>query len=204
MLLPWLAKLPAHQRVSVRWAPGSSLQRNERPEVAQRLGCEDCDGGQVGACRLAMMCSVAACARTAQLGLGRHSIDQATRTPTHRAAYVRASRPACAVSSLLRLSAPTHLHTHPCTLQDGCPHCWKDALSALGDDAVLEAPPEKRAAALATPIEDESPKLPSGSARPPKPHKAVKQEAHAAAEQQGGAAAGPAKWGSRIQNWSIK
>lgn len=172
--------------------------------MAQRLGCEDCDGGQVGACCLAMMCSVPVCARTAQPGLGRHSIDQAKSPPTHRSAYVYASRPTSAVSSLLCLSAPTRLHTHPHTLQDGCPHCWKDALAALGDDAVLEAPPEKRAAALATPIEDESPKLPSGSARPPKPHKAVKQEAHVAAEQQGGAATGPVKWGSRIQNWSIK
>ncbi|EFN52577.1 hypothetical protein CHLNCDRAFT_138584, partial [Chlorella variabilis] len=112
--------------------------------------------------------------------------------------------------------------------EDGCPHCWKDVLVELGEEAVQSAPQDKVAAAMATPLpENEGPGAAAGAAGQPaaSPAAAVAAAAKAAkarqpkgkVARQGGAAAaaaaaavaavpgvGAVRFGNRITNSRIR
>ena len=67
--------------------------------------------------------------------------------------------------------------------EDGCPHCWHGVLAALGDRAVLRAPGDLVAAALASPLADEGGEggAPEGQPQP----KQKQQKAQLAKQRQG-------------------
>ena len=86
---------------------------------------------------------------------------------------------------------------------DGCPHCWKDLLAWLGDGAARGPPPDKVAAAMATPQPEDGSEVGGGSAAPEAAQQA--QQAAQQAQQAGAPLGGEAvKWGGRISNWHIK